>query len=140
MSGSGIRLRFAIGIFGALTLCSVAHSATLQGSEWTPLSLREVPLTATSPVFVQFASKGRLLGFGGCNRLFADYQTGAGNTIFIGPVAATRMACEEGVLAYEAEFAAALEHSRTYLRQQTRLTLFDSAGTPILELRQTDWD
>ena len=88
MSGSGIRLRFAIGIFGALTLCSVAHSATLQGSEWTPLSLREVPLTATSPVFVQFASKGRLLGFGGCNRLFADYQTGAGNTIFIGPVAA----------------------------------------------------
>lgn len=121
-------------------LCGIASGAALQGSEWTPLSLGDVPLNAPSPAFVQFASKGRLLGFGGCNRLFAEYQTSADNDIFIGPVAATRMACEEDVQMFEAEFAAALENARTFLRRETQLTLFDSAGTPILELRQTDWD
>ena len=50
------------------------------------------------------------------------------------------MLCDEDAMELEAGLSGALERARTYHREQTRLVLFDARGTPILELRQTDWD
>lgn len=114
-------------------------AASLQGSEWKPLRMGSLAVPELSTAFVQFRSKGRLEGHSGCNRIFAEYEADDGD-IFIGPVAATRMACEGGLMATEAALATALENARTYQRMRTRLVLFDQEGKPILELRQTDWD
>ena len=116
-----------------------AQSAPLQGSEWKPVRMGEIAVPGESTAFVQFRSKGRLEGHGGCNRLFAQYQADDGQ-IFVGPVAATRMACAQCLMEREAALAAALENARTYQRLKTRLVLFDSEARPVLEMRQTDWD
>ena len=123
----------------ALSLVPMPAAAELQGSEWKPLRIGDDPVPEESSAFVQFQSQGRLRGYCGCNRMFAEYESRDGQ-IFIGPVAATRMACADAVMAREAALAAALENARTYRRDRGQLTLFDGSGQPILELRRTDWD
>ena len=128
----------ALLLFGLL-LTATALATPLQGSEWKPLSIADAPVPEESSAFVQFRSKGRLVGFSGCNRFFADYEAVDGQ-IFIGPVAATRSTCGESVMARETALARALEDARTYRREKQQLVLFDAAGRPILEMRQSDWD
>jgi hypothetical protein len=40
----------------------------------------------------------------------------------------------------EARLTAALQSARSFLRDRTRLVVYDGAGRPLLEMRQTDWD
>lgn len=124
--------------FGTM-ICGTANAAGLQGSEWAPMRVADIPVPEESGAFVQFHSKGRLIGHGGCNRLFAEYHADDGQ-IFVGPVAATRMACVDELMTIEAEIAAALESARTYQRSGNSLVLFGSDGTPLMELRQSAWD
>jgi len=138
------QFRPSVGFSLALLITSLSwvggiHAASLQGSEWKPLRMGSIAVPEASSAFVQFRSKGRLEGHSGCNRIFAEYEADDGH-IFIGPVAATRMACEESLMTLEAALAMALENARTYRRMMTGLVLFDQDGNPILELRQTDWD
>jgi len=139
MSGAAVIRRWVIGwlVLGLATLPS--HAASLMGTEWKPLRMGELAVPEAGDAFIQFRSKGRLSGFGGCNRLMAEYQAQDG-VIFVGPVAATRRACPGDVMRLESAFAHALEQARGYRRQQTELVIFDAGGQPILELRQTDWD
>jgi putative lipoprotein len=116
-----------------------ASAAGLAGTEWQPLRIGDVEVAENADVFLQFRSKGRLVGHGGCNRLMAGYQA-TGGAIFVGPVMATRMACAADVMAQEAALAAALRRVRTFDRQKTRLVLFDAQHQPVMELRQRDWD
>ncbi|MCB1801639.1 MAG: META domain-containing protein [Gammaproteobacteria bacterium] len=115
------------------------HTMPLQGSEWQPLQIHDESVPADSGIFIRFHSKQRLVGHSGCNRLFAEYEASDGH-IFVGPVAATRMACEDAVMTREAALASALEKARTYHRDGAKLVVFDGAGQPVLELRQSDWD
>lgn len=124
---------------GALFLSGAVVAGGLQGSEWKPVALGNMLLTDETTAFIQFRSKGRLVGSGGCNRLMAEYSV-SGRNIFIGPVAGTRMYCGEEQMGVEANLVSALEQARTFERDRTRLVLFDAGGAPILELRQTDWD
>jgi heat shock protein HslJ len=123
----------------ALGWATTVGAVSLQGSEWQPLLIGEDKVPDDTAAFIQFRSKGRLQGHSGCNRLFAEYQTEA-NRILVGPVAATRRLCAEDIMRREAALAAALENARTWHRDRIRLVLFGADGTPILELRQTDWD
>ena len=132
------RLR-ALLLLNALLFVHMAAATSLQGTEWKPLRIGDTAVPEESSAFVQFRSKGRMSGYSGCNRMFAEYEAADGQ-IFIGPVAATRMACAETVMDRESALAAALENARTYLRDGTRLVLFDAGGQPLLEMRQTDWD
>ena len=132
------RLRATL-LLSTLPFVPMAAATQLQGTGWKPLRIGDEAVPEETSAFVQFGSKGRLIGYSGCNRMFGEYDAGDGQ-IFVGPVAATRMACAETVMARESALAAALENARTYRRDGTRLVLFDSAGQPLLELRQTDWD
>ena len=130
------------GVLAASLLSAIgaAHAATLTGSEWKPLRMGELAVPAESSAFVQFRSKGRLGGYSGCNRLFAEYEAGHDGYLFIGPGAATRMAWAESVMLRESRLAAALEQARRFERNGTLLVLFDALDQPILEMRQVDWD
>ena len=124
----------------ALLLITLAvGAAPLAGSEWQPLRIGGLEVPPETRAFVQFRSGGRLEGFGGCNRLMAEYRAGDGG-LLLGPVAMTRTTCAESVMRREAALVAALEGARSYQRDRTRLVLFDIAGRPTLEMRQTDWD
>lgn len=129
-------------LFGlvAMMVCSAESTAgALRGTEWRPTRMGELEVPAASSAFIQFRTRGRLNGFSGCNRLFAEYEV-TGDAIFIGPVAATRKACAESVMTREARLATALERARIFQRDGTRLVLFNEQHEPILEMRQTDWD
>ena len=129
-----------LSIAASLALWPVlAQAISLAGTEWKPLRMGDMPVPDNTSAYIQFRSKGRLTGFSGCNRLMAEYAVD-GDTIFIGPVGATRKMCADSVMLREAALATALEQARTFRRQTTELVLFDAAGLPILEMRQTDWD
>ena len=64
----------------------------------------------------------RVLGSTGCNNLTAGYETGEGNQLTFGPVAATRRYCAESA-ALEQEFLAALELTTSFSLGDGRLEL-----------------
>jgi heat shock protein HslJ len=132
-------MRNSIALLGAVVLTGAVCASGLQGSEWKPVALGNMLFTEETPAFIQFRSEGRLVGYGGCNRLQAEYSIADGQ-LSIGPVASTRMFCGDELMGLERELIGALERTRTFERQRTELILYDQSGTPVLQLRQTDWD
>ena len=122
-----------------LPATSAAGTAELAGSEWRPVRLGASDVAPDTKAFVQFRSGGELAGQGGCNRFFGRYKI-EGETIEIGPIGATRMACPEPVMAQEASLLAALEAARTWTRDRTSLVLFDAEKHEQARLQQTDAD
>jgi heat shock protein HslJ len=136
--------RAPIHLFGALLLAApfsidAGDGPGLAGSEWKPLRIGARDVPEGSRAFVQFRNQGRLEGFGGCNRFFADYEASDGR-LSVGPVTATRKTCVDNVTQREIALLAALGSARSYHRERVRLVLFDGAGQPLIEMRQTDWD
>ena len=128
----------ALGLALLLAPSSVG-AAELAGSEWRPVRIGAADVAADTKAFVQFKSGGELTGQGGCNRFFGRYKID-GETIEIGPIGATRMACPEPVMAEEASFLAALEAAKTFVRDRTSLVLFDAEKHEQARLQQTDAD
>jgi heat shock protein HslJ len=140
MNAGPITTRAAPMMFGlALLAAAPASAAELAGSEWRPVRIGAAPWPEDSGIFVRFESEGRLAGHGGCNRFMGSYALG-GDTIEIGPVAATRMACPEPAMEHERLLFDVLESARGFSRNRTELTLTDSQGHVIATFIQTDWD
>ena len=78
-------------------------------------------LTAT------FGADGGVAGSSGCNQFRGNY-TVSGDTISIGPLATTRMACPEPIMTQENEFLAALQAATRFDLTAQRLTLRSSNG------------
>ena len=72
---------------------------------------------------------GKLSGNAGCNTYNATYEVD-GTKIAIGPIATTRRACADALVAtQETEYLAALELARTYSLGANGLTLLRDGGT-----------
>ncbi len=84
------------------------------------------------PVILTFA-EGRVSGHAGCNRMMAGYELGpeAGRIAVKAPVT-TRMACEEGRMAFEAAFTKAFG-AATAVRFEGNHLHLDSPGVPSLK-------
>ncbi len=83
-----------------------------------------------SPATADFAD-GQIRGTTGCNQYFGGYRLD-GETIAIGPVGQTEMACmEEGVMAQEAAFTAALGAATRYALAGDSLTIDYDGGQLI---------
>ena len=80
-----------------------------------------VDLTAT------FGTDGTVSGFNGCNTYNGPY-TLSGETIKIGPLATTRMACPADAMTTESQFLAALSAATTVELAPTTLGLRDASG------------
>lgn len=116
-----------------------AQDAPLAGSEWRPILIDSDELSADTGIFVQFGGDNQLSGHGGCNRFFTSYTT-ADDTIAIGPIASTQMACPEPLMATEQALFLTLEAARRFMRYRIELILFDQNGVEIARLIQTDAD
>jgi heat shock protein HslJ len=102
----------------AWTLDSIGHdgavSSVLAGSEVT-LRLEE----------------GVANGSAGCNTFNGDYES-SGDTLTFGPLASTKMACEQGVMDQEAQVLAALGEVTSWSVEEDRLTLSGEGGDLLL--------
>jgi heat shock protein HslJ len=107
-----------------------ANSPTIEGA-WRATSVLyddairsvvlDTELTAT------FQPDGSVFGRGGCNSFTGGYAT-EGASISIGPLASTRMACEEETMDQETGYFAALESATRWEQVGGKLTLLNAEG------------
>ena len=90
-------------------------------------------LEGTQPTAV-FEASGVVTGSGGCNTYSAPFQS-TSTSLSIGPIAATRMACEQATMDQETAYFAALERTSVYRFESGRLVLVESGGA-----RQAEYD
>lgn len=74
---------------------------------------------------------GRVSGFSGCNRFMGSYTLDR-DSVLIGPLAGTMMACPEPQMAIEKAFLGALTGTLHYAISKDRLTLTPASGAPLV--------
>lgn len=100
----------------------------LVGTHWRLVELDGVALEVgedeSAPSLVLDGESSRLSGSGGCNRLAGSYEVGDDGVHF-GPIASTRMACSEPVMARESAFLTALAAVTGHRLEESSLVLLD---------------
>ena len=127
---------------GTLTLSDESGQVVLSYAESEPVSLTGTTwqatginngtggvasLVADSTVTAEFAEDGTLTGSAGCNSYNGSYEV-LGDTMTIGPLATTLMACEPEVDEQESNYLAALENVTQFTLDRDRLELRDDEG------------
>ena len=119
---------------GAQTLVFTPQAAlTLVGTPWNVVNYNNgkeatVSLVADSTITLQFAAEGTVSGNAGCNQYNGSFTTD-GDTVTVGPLATTRMAClSEELNTQETQYLTALQDSATYDITNGTLTIRDAAG------------
>jgi len=133
------RAQIALGLLSTLLSGTAQADPALAGSEWQPSEIAGSDVPAEPEMFVRFAAEGRLEGHGGCNAFFGSYQL-AGDKIEIGPLGATRRACEEPVMDRELRLFEELGKATSWARDGIHLSLSDASGEISIRLVQRDAD
>ena len=84
--------------------------------------------SATTGMSTALFEEGTVSGSGGCNDYTAAYTT-EGDVIGIGPVAATKRACEGELMEQERWYFGSLEKAATYKVSREGLELRDEGGS-----------
>jgi heat shock protein HslJ len=129
-------LRFA-GLAAALigmAGCGEAVEEPLPGTNWRATQIAGQPAVAEAMASLAFREDG-IAGTTGCNS-FHGSATLAEQTLTIGPLATTRMACEPPRMDQEMRFLEALAATRSFARRGSALTFLGEDGAPVMELVQ----
>ncbi len=140
---------------GAVTSFSVGDTLELAGPTGTLTFFEEVPpeplplvgsqweldsvfagdavssTVAGTEVTMILADDGSVSGSSGCNTYSGTY-TVDGDALSFGPLAGTKMACAEDVMAQETAFLTSLAEVAGSAIEGSRLTLLDGSGAPLL--------
>jgi putative lipoprotein len=100
---------------------------------WTAEEIGGAPKAPGVASFVTVTADGNLRGRGGCNSFFGNYTVTDG-VLAIGPLGATRRACEAPAMEQEAAFFTALEAARGFRLQRGLLLLLDADGRVLARL------
>jgi putative lipoprotein len=104
--------------------------ASLDGTSWTLVEGTDVTIPDDVEMTIAFQG-GRASGSGGCNRFTGSYEQG-GESISLGRLASTRMACAEEVMSAEQAYHSALESVTSWSATGGVLVLSDSSGQALL--------
>ena len=120
----------------AVSLAPVASAQSpapngLAGSGWVLGAVGGSPVASGVNANLIFADADAG-GFGGCNRFFGGYTTDGASTLVFGPLASTKMACDDATNAFETSYLTALASVATYAITDAGLDLSDAAGTVVL--------
>jgi len=88
-------------------------------------AVTSVPAGVTGAV--SFFADGHLEGFGGCNNFSGSY-TVKGDSLTVGPLMGTMMACPDPAGTFEAQFMTALQNSTKWSVSAGKLDLRDDSG------------
>ena len=123
--GRLVRLGVVFGLVGSLLAgCGGdddgdAGGPPLEGTEWTLSAGVDAPADSVPTLTLE---DGRASGFGGCNTFTGGYELD-GESITIGPLAGTLMACEEPKMDAEAAYLPALEAADAWAVEDGELVL-----------------
>jgi len=124
-------------------LSSALHPSTKYALELTDWKLTRLGDSAVSvgphqsePNVILDPNSHRFAGSGGCNRMMGTYHLD-GQSLRLGPVAMTMMACPSG-MDQEHSFAQALELVRTWKIEGNELELYGSDSKPIARFEASD--
>jgi len=118
---------------------------SLESSNWKLISYNDVtndqspiPVLKQTAITAKF-DDSQVSGSSGCNQYFGPYTT-KDNSISIGPIGSTLMACPEPIMDQEQQYLSLLQSSTTYkINNNSRLTMWNKSGalTLIFEAQQT---
>ena len=126
------------GVWPGETCGHTESTFELENMYWKLTRLEGRPVTvaagAREPHLVLHPADGRVTGFGGCNRLTGGYQHD-GDRLSFGRVAATMMACPDG-MEQEHALLMALERVQTYRIDGRHLEMLDADGAVVLRFEE----
>lgn len=105
----------------------------LLDTKWRVTSIGGKPVTGPRPITLAIAADLRATGNGGCNSYVSEATLLATKLVF-GPAAATRMACDEAIMAQETAYFAALAAVGGFELDTKGLRLLDPSGIPLVGL------
>jgi heat shock protein HslJ len=97
----------------AAETATAAAPPSLLGTKWLLEDLGGTGVLARVQATLEFPDAGKAGGSGSCNRYFGSVEIGD-ESISFGPLAATRMACDEAVNTQESKFLKALQDAERY--------------------------
>jgi len=100
------------------------EAVTLVSGRWQDAAVSAADGQQT---FVQFQTDGRIIGYAGCNRFFGSYIA-TDTTLEVGPLGATRMACEPDVMKREMAFLGIIESATEYTLSDHSMSLSNPQG------------
>jgi heat shock protein HslJ len=106
---------------------------SLEGPTW--ILQRTLLRTEITAVF----EEGKVTGSAGCNTYNGTYTVTVGaneDEIAIGPLATTRMACQQNIMDQETRYLGALEAAESYIIEDTTLTIYFPGGALIFEAEE----
>jgi len=115
------------------SLPALAVPSDLVDTHWLVTSIGGDPVMQDTELTFSIAPDHRAGGNGGCNSYFAEASFEEKGLAF-GPIAGTRMACAEAIMAQETRFFAALDATRGYEVSGDALKLLDAAGVTLMGL------
>lgn len=107
-----------------------APEGSLTGQAWYLATMDGAAVDPSLGTSATFAEDGTVSGSGGCNQYNAGYAAD-GTSISIGPIAATRMACEPAVSTAENEFFTAMEAAVGYVVSGDTLVISMGDGSVL---------
>jgi copper homeostasis protein (lipoprotein) len=141
MEGPGPRPTLVVDRFASVSpdaSCDAPPAtAALEGTTWRLVRIGERPLAAAAearrePQLILDPGEKRVSGSSGCNRFSGSYSLN-GDRLGFGPLAATRMACADGMEQEQALFDALPRVARWRI-SSGRLELLDADGRSLAEL------
>lgn len=138
--GIGMALLAACSPATNLPQATPTAGMALDGTHWNLVSMgktgAEQPILSGSSVTLNFEPAGRVSGKGGCNSYSGSAAITDG-TLTIGPVAATKMACQPGgIMQQEQQFFNALQTAGKYEANADRLVLHTAGGQEVLTFQR----
>jgi heat shock protein HslJ len=118
---------------GAIVLSYTASPPASVEGPWLVTGYNNGAEAVVSPVIggaepsISFSPDGTVEGFGGCNQFGGGYSVD-GDSIAIGPLHSTMMACSDEINAQEFQLLTALEAATTWSVSGTNLELRDDSG------------
>lgn len=129
---------------GGKPLAVFSEQSTGLAGSWTVTGYNNgqeavVSVIAGSQLTAGFDADGRLSGSAGCNTFTATYEV-SGQSITIGAIGSTRMACAspDGLMTQETQYLQALATATTYARDGNRLELRTADGALAVSLVLAD--
>ena len=107
----------------------------LVGTTWTLTTITSGDAVSSvlmgTDVTAEFTADGTVSGSAGCNRYNGSY-TWAGDQLSFSPLASTKMACADDVMAQENAFLTSMQEVASFAIEGSQLTLSDASGALLL--------